>query len=278
MKTKKYLFGLALTSVFAVYSCGNGSESVKEEITEEEVVEEVVELSCQIKSYSFSLGEMSRTMNFSFDESGKVNSVETVDAGKEESQVMNYAYDENGKLSSFELDKSKATYLYNESGQLTEIKGEGNISTRTFEYDDQGRINKQVTLFGRKPYTTHLYTRTEDGALSGLTILDNKGEETEAYVLTFDDKKNPFVNLGAFANSGEMMLGYAVGNYEHNLVKTEKTYKKKTSYMIDGEYKNAGDTEINELKLAYNESGYPTEVIRTRGDDEIATKIEYDCK
>lgn len=276
---KKQLFPTALFSALLLVSCGGHEEketAATEDQNETSEAEVVEQKSCNLKSYSFALGDRSRTMNFTWD-GDHVSSVETVTSGSDQTQKLTYSYNENGTVASFELDGGKANYIYNDEGKLTEIKGEGSLNTRTFEYDDQGNIVKQVTLFGGKPYTTHEYSY-ENGVPVKVAVYDKGGALTEENAITYDDKHNPFVNMGVFANSSEMMLGYPVANQEHNVAKITKTYKKKTSYMIDGAYKMPGDTETNELNRAYDENGYPVSEIMKRGDNEIKSEFTYDCK
>ena len=73
------------------------------------------------------------------------------------------------------------------------------------------------------------------------------------------------------------MLGYPVGNYAHNAVSIVKTYKKKSSWKVNGEYKMPGDTETNNITYEYNEDGFPSAHIRGRNDNEIRTEMSYIC-
>jgi YD repeat-containing protein len=260
-----YLLLFGLLSTITLVSCG-GTESSEQSTTEsaennEESAEPEMK-SCQLKSYSFQLGDKSRTLHFKYD-GVNLKSLEMTEAGKDETQAMSYTYDESGKLNSFELDKSKATYIYDANGLLTEIQGEGSLNTRTFEYDEEGRMIKQVTMFGGKPYTTHLYSY-ENNAPSKVELM-MKGELYETYALLFDDKKNPLMHKGIFANSAEMMLGYAVANFQHNVVSITTTNKK-------------GEEDKRELTYDYDDNGYPTSEKRKRGDQEIVTVYEYDCE
>lgn len=260
-----YLLLFGLLTTMTLTSCG-GAESAEDAAgetaeTQEEAAEPEAK-SCKLKSYSFQLGDKSRTLHFNYD-GENLKTLEMTEAGNDEKQAMNYTYDESGNLSSFELDKSKATYVYDADGRLIEIKGEGNLNTRTFEYDEQGRMIKQVTLFGGKPYTTHVYSY--DNETPTKVELMMKGELYETYALLFDDKKNPLMHKGIFANSAEMMLGYAVANFHHNVVSVTTTNKK-------------GEEDKREYTYEYDENGYPTSEKRKRGDQEIVTVYEYDCQ
>lgn len=263
MKTN-YLLICSVALSATLFSCGN-SESTEAETSETAEVEAEAETpeskDCKLKSYSFQLGEKARTLNFNYD-GDNLKSLEMTEKGTDETQALSYAYDEAGNLSSFNLDKNKATYVYDADGRLTEIKGEGNLNTRTFEYDEQGRMIKQVTLFGGKPYTTHVYSYEND--IPTKVDLMMKGELYESYTLVFDDKHNPLMHKGIFANSAEMMLGYAVANFQHNIVSVTSTNKK-------------GESETREYSYEYDENGYPTKEKRKRGDQEIVTEYVYDC-
>lgn len=253
-----YLLLFGLLTTMTITSC-EGTESTEDAVGE---TAEPETKACKLKSYSFQLGDKSRTLFFNYD-GDNLKTLEMTEAGTDEKQAMNYTYDESGNLSSFELDKSKATYVYDADERLIEIKGEGNLNTRTFEYDKQGRMIKQVTLFGGKPYTTHVYSYENETPT--LVELMMKGELYETYALLFDDKKNPLMHKGIFANSTEMMLGYAVANFQHNLVSVTTRNKK-------------GEEDKREYTYAYDENGYPASEKRKRGDQEIVTVYEYDCQ
>jgi len=279
MKKIQYLASAFVMAVMLV-SCGGDTakdgEASNDDANNEQQEEVAESKNCTLQSFSFKLGESGRTMNFKYNE-GVLDSVETVTMGRDMTQSMAYTYNENGTMATFQLDETIATYVYDESGRLTQITGEGSLNTRTFEYDDAGNIVKQVTMFGDKPFTTHEYIY-ENGAPIKVTISDKNGEATEENTITYDDKANPFAGKGLFSNSMEMMMGYPVGNYAHNAVSIEKTYLKKSSWKVDGEYKMPGDKESNDIKYEYNEVGYPTAHIRVRGDKEIRTELTYICE
>lgn len=264
MKTN-YLLICSIALSATLFSCGN-SETTEEETAENMEMEQEAEASepkdCKLTSYSFKLGDRSRTLNFIYD-GDNMKSIEMSEKDSDEKQSMDYTYDEAGKLAAFTLDKSTATYVYDENGRLTEIKGEGSLNTRTFEYDENGNMIKQVTMFGGKPYTTHVYTY-ENNIPSKVDLM-MKGELYESYKLVFDDKNNPLMHKGVFANSSEMMLGYAVANFQHNVVSIETTNKK-------------GESETKTISYEYDELGNPIKELRKSGDKEIVTEYTYECK
>lgn len=258
-----FVFSIALSSM--LFSCGNSETAENDEQNSESTENEIVEAApkhCKLKSYSFQLGDKSRKLSFIYD-GDNLKSLEMTEKDSDTKQSLDYAYNESGSLSAFSFDKNKATYTYAENGQLTEIKGEGNLNTRTFEYDENGNMIKQVTMFGGKPYTTHTYSY--EGGTPTKVELSMKGELYESYAITYDDKNNPLQNKGVFANSSEMMFGYPVANFAHNIVTVVTTNKK-------------GETEERSISYEYNENGYPTKEIRKRGNQEIVTEFDYDCE
>lgn len=263
MKTN-YLLICSVALSATLFSCG-GSETAEAESTESGETAEVeapAPKQCKLKSYSFQLGEKSRTLSFNY-EGESLKSLAMTEQDSEDAKSLDYMYDESGKMTSFSMEGSKATYVYDANGRLTEIKGEGSLNTRTFEYDDQGRMTKQITMFGGKPYTTHIYSYEND--IPTKVDLMMKGELYESYALVFDDKKNPLMNKGIFANGTEMMLGYAVANFQHNIVSVTSTNKK-------------GESDTRQYSYEYDENGYPTKEKRKRGEQEIVTEYVYECQ
>lgn len=273
---KVHILASAFFMSVMLISCGDSEKSEKNsnEVTPEETA--VESKNCNLNSFSFQLGEMGRTMNFIYD-GDVLNSVNAITLGKNDTLSMTYTYNENGTLASLQNDNSIANYIYNEEEQLTEIKGEGSLNSRIFEYNEEGNISKQTTMFGNNPYTIHEYTY-ENGAPVKVSIVDKNGEVTEENVITYDDKPNPFAGKGIFANSTEMMYGYPVGNHTNNIVSIVKTYKKKSAWKVNGAYKMPGDTDTDTITYEYTEEGYPSARINTKGDREIRLEMTYDCK
>ena len=146
------------------------------------------------------------------------------------------------------------------------------------EYNDNNQIIKQNILWEGKVYSTLQYEYDDNGAPIKASLIDDKGEEAEVYEITYDDKINPFANLAAFGNVSEMLMGYAVGNYKHNVNGITKTYIKKTSYMVNDEYKNPGDQDIDVITIEYNNSDYPISILKEQNGKQAVTNLEYDCK
>ena len=55
-------------------------------------------------------------------------------------------------------------------------------------------------------------------------------------------------------------------------------YKKKTNYKVGGEYKEAGDSEVNEIEYTYNENDYPVSMSRLRKGEKTTMTLEYNCE
>lgn len=272
----KKLFLLLSVSGLVVACSGEANEQdqpTAENETPE--VQEEVKNTCELTTFSFELGSSKRTMNFKYDEEGKPESV-VINIENKEDQTMNYTYDDEGNLVQIETGPTKLSYVYN-GGKLSKINGEGGVSSREFEYDGEGNIIKQVTVFGGKPYTTHQYTYS-NGLPTNVLVLNKNGEEIEEYELAYDDKSNPFVGKGALSNSMEMLLGYPPANTAHNVVSIKKTYKKKSSFKVNGEYKNPGDVDESKIMYDYNEDDYPTSIARENNGKRSEMELGYDCK
>ena len=95
-----------------------------------------------------------------------------------------------------------------------------------------------------------------------------ENELAKTNVFTFDNKNNPNIGFGIMLNSFEMIFGYVIGNYEHNLVKIETTYHLPSKW----ESKEAGDEETRIFEYEYNEYGYP---VKQPGDNEVT--YTYTC-
>ncbi|MBL4861915.1 MAG: hypothetical protein JKY09_02715 [Crocinitomicaceae bacterium] len=274
MKKRNILFALPF-SLFMLGACGgDGTDPLNNDPIADD--QKQPKKMCMMKTMSFELGTSKRVMFFEY-KKGKLSTVKTDIEGKE-SQTMVYNFNKSGNLQSFLSGSTIANYVYNGKDQLISIDEERGLSTRTFEYNDEGQISRQVTVFGGKPYTTHIYEYDADGQPIKVTILDKSYEETEVNEITYDDKSNPFKNKGGMVNSMELVLGYPVGNQDHNVITIKKTYKKKTAYQVNGKYMNPGDVVVNQISYEYNENGYPTSMHRKRGNKERELVIAYTCE
>lgn len=273
---KKLFLFLSVSSL--IVSCSGKSAEEDQSLADDEtsdVAEEVQKKTCELTTFSFELGASKRTMNFSYTEDGKPESV-VINIENKEDQTMNYTYNDEGNLTKIETGPTKLSYVY-DGDRLVKINGEGGVSTREFEYDGEGRIVKQVTVFGGKPYTTHKYSYT-NGLPTIITVLDKNGEEIEEYTLEYDDKNNPFIGKGALSNSMEMLLGFPAANTPNNVISIKKTYKKKSSFKINGEYKNPGDVDESKIIYVYNEDDYPTSIARENNGKRSEMELDYNCK
>lgn len=275
---KQTFFAFGFAALLMAACGGESSNSTENGEDSEEVVElEVEKKTCYLTAMEFELMNKERTIKFEH-ENGKVSSSKLFVQGEDKNQDSKYERNENGQLTQIMTGASILKYVYDSQGKLMSIDGGGNFNTRTFEYNAEGQIVKQVTMFGSKPYMTHLYEYNEEGLPVMVTILDKSGAETDVSEITYDDKRNPFKGMGASSNSMEMMMGYPVGNCEHNVINIKKTYKKKSSYKIQGKYKMPGDVDENEITFEYNEDDYPVSMSRKSGENTRTVTLSYDCE
>lgn len=275
---KHLLFTLPL-ALFVLASCGGESSNDEKDggNSTGETKDEVVKKTCKITSMSFKLGDKDRVLQFEYKEGGDLSKVETIVNGEDQNQTMSFNYHENGKLQAFLSGSMIAAYVYDDNERILKINGESGLNTRSFEYNDQDQISKQVTEFGGKPYMTHEYKYDANGQPTEVSVFNKAGELTEVNTIKYDDKINPFVNKGVSVNSMEMMLGYPVGNQTHNITSITKVYQKKSSYQINGAYKQPGDMDVNEIEYTYNENGYPISMSRLRKGEKSTMTLEYNC-
>lgn len=231
---------------------------------------------CRMTSMSFIIGSTPRTLRFFYDQS-VLSKIETYENGENINTTMAYSFNDKGGIQSFLSGRVIAKYVYDDNGRVRSINGERGLNTRTYEYNSKGQVIKQITEFGGKPQTVHEFEYDSKGQPFIVRVYNKNGVLTEVNEITFDDEKNPFKNKGAFVNSMEMMLGYPVGNFEHNVIAIKKTYKKKSSYTIGGKYKMPGDVDNNRIAYRYNNSGYPVEVSRIRSGQKSTMQITYEC-
>ena len=233
---------------------------------------------CQLKSFRFFAGHpkspqgrTKKTVNYEYDKSGKI--IKAVAEG-DEKDVGTYTYDEKGRLSVCDIPPNKnnqnkglnATYVY-EGDRLVEIKGGGVISPRSFVYNEQGLIWKQITSFNGKPYSTTTFEYNDQGDPVKATTTSNtvkavKPKIMMAYELTYADKKNPFIGL-SIGNSTELFLGYPVGNH--------------TKLLVDKKSLTKGGMQAKEQKFEYNDQGYPVKITDPSDPETGISTLSYDC-
>lgn len=279
---KHYFLLLILISGVFLFSCQNATDNNVETNDSTNVVNdepvEVIKKTCSLSKFSFDYGGNKNEIKFIYNEEGKIVSSEMKWGESEEVRSAAYVYNEDGSLAEVGTDGSKIKYIYDEKGKLVTLEGEGSLSTRTLEYNDAGQIIKQNIMLGGKVFSSFIYEYDENGAPVKASLYDNKGEEAEVYEISYDDKINPFAGMAAFGNVSEMLMGYPVGNYIHNVNGITKTYVKKTAYMINDEYKNAGDKDVDKITFEYNESDYPISILKEQNGKQASTLLEYDCK
>lgn len=273
MRLKLFLLPL-LVALFLV-SC-NDDEMKKNPSTMEDVKVTVVNKKCQIQTMNFDFGDKKRVLEFKY-QNRKLAKVETIENGVDLNQTMAFNYNDHGGIQTFLSGAVIAAYIYDDKNRILKINGNKGLSTRTFEYNENGQISKQITINGGRPYIIHEYKYDKKGHPIEVSIYDNKGELTEVNQIKYDNQINPFKNKGVFVNSMEMLLGFGVGNFDHNVVEIVKTYKKDTNYKINGAYKLAGEKEVNKIKYKYNENGYPVEMFRIRSGSETVMTLTYKC-
>jgi len=279
MKLKNLILTLPI-SLFILVSCGDQSTDADDKTgsTDQPVEDGVAKKNCHITSMSFKLGDKDRVLKFEYKEGGGLSKVETLVNGEDLNQTMAFNYHENGKIQAFLSGSIIAAYVYDDDGKVLKINGEKGLNTRTFEYNSEDQIIKQITMFGTNPYMTHEYKYDANGQPIEVSVFDKSGELTEVNTIKYDDKINPFVNKGALVNSMEMMLGYPVGNQAHNITSISKEYKKKTNYKVGGEFKEVGDVDENKIEYRYNENDYPVSMSRLRNGEKTTMTLEYDCE
>ncbi len=268
---------MCLVSVICWMACGGGSDKSAEDPIK--AGNDSPENACSITEMKFSLGQQQRSIKIIYDGS-RVKQISLNIDGKPSEQQVAFGYDTDGRLKTVKdlLNKSGMKYHYDGQGRLLSIEGEGNLSNRTFEYNEQGQIIKQSTVMNGKPFAVQEFEYDEAGQPVVSKIFDTQGALSHTTTFEYDDKYNPFVGLGAFMNSMELMLGYPIGNYGHNITRMTTTYSQKSKWKIDGSYKNPGEQVEKSLFYEYNAEGYPVKVTRNKGGDrENQTTMTYNC-
>jgi hypothetical protein len=178
---------------------------------------------------------------------------------------LQYYYTKDGKIKYYTLANFRATYEYDQDGRLTGIKDcYGVGESMRFRYDSNGNIVEQYNI-GNDTLQQHIYTY--DKGLPVKIRYKYKGKLNPAEThLIYDNKPNPFINLGPMQNPLDTRYGYPVGNCKHNLVK---------SIVKDIATGKALDTLT--WKIDYNGNGYPKSI---RGDGSFTFEdgeFIYDC-
>lgn len=254
---------------------GDSATIEKEESTPKQ--EDLSTVECDLAGFSFVLGDRERSLSMEYEGELLVGAVMR-EKGSLAEQRVKYEYDGKGRLTGVSLDgDSRADYVYNDEGQVARVDGSGNLMSRAFVYDDDGRITTQTTFFNGNPYNTLQFGYDDEGVLRTVALIDKNNEAVETKSLEYDDKKNPFRNTGPWVNSTEMLLGYPVGNCPNNIVKITTTYDKKTAYQVNGKIREAGETSVQERAFQYNAQGYPEKITLNRNGATQDINISYNC-
>ncbi len=230
---------------------------------------------CRINKFNYDYGGNKHYVELKYNKNNILEYATTGTAGAK--RKILYEYNQNGNLKTIRIDSSAIVYHYDAKGRPIKLEGIGMIQTREFEYDDNNNIIVQKIIWANKIFSTMHYEYDTTGAPITITVTDTEGNQAELYNITYDDKINPFVNLGTFVNITELLLGYPVGNFKHNVTRIVKTYLKQTKYTINGKYKFPGDNDIDNITYKYNTAGYPVEILKQQNNKTAGVKIKYNC-
>ena len=258
------------------YACSNSSvaDNNLNSITDNVTVAEGKEVAKDITSNLIGINTKSYKIALNYEKDYLTNAIITSD-WKKGSDTINYSYNKTGKLNNFSTKHSKYSSLY-KNGLITNIKEEGEWEKNTeFTYNDENRIATQSHVFRGKTLRTFEYKYNENGAPVKVISINVKGVKTEEITLEYDDKHNPFVNKGHLVNMTELMLGYPVGNYRHNVTKLTKKYLVTSSHTINGKPRQAGDIDVTEYSYSYNEHGFPTSITTKFQDRKATMTLSY---
>jgi hypothetical protein len=267
----KHLSLVVLLALFVLVSCDSDSKIDAQEVKEEAKKE------CQLVSMNFDLGGIKRRLAFDNKKDGQVI-IQTIDNGKDIGQTMHFNLHEDGRIQAFLSGTMIAAYVYDDDNKLLSINGEKGLNSRKFEYNEKGQLIKQVTMFGDKINMVHTYEYDADNQPTKVLIYDKYDELIEENAIRYDDKINPFKNKGAVINNTELLLGFPVGNHDHNVVEIKRTYMTNTTYKIRGAFRKKGDRQVDRNYYKYDKSGYPFQVGRMKMGKQSIMTLNYDCK
>ncbi len=266
----KHLLSVALLALFVLFSCDSDPKNDEQDGKEEAKKE------CQLTSMNFDLGDRKRSLVFEYEKDGRLG-IQTVDDGKDIGQTMFFNFHDDGGIQAFLSGTMIAAYVYDDDNKILSINGEKGLNTRKFEYNEKGQIIKQVTLIGDKANLVHSYEYDDDNQPVKVSIYDKFDELIEENVIQYDNKINPFKNKGAVINNTEMLLGFPVGNHDHNIVEITRTYMTNTTYKIRGALRKKGERQVNRNFYKYDKRGYPLQVGRMKMGKESIMTLTYDC-
>lgn len=268
---------LLFTALIMNACCGNSSCDTGDEKEKKE--DKTSSKTCLFSALSFNMEETKKTLQAHYNEGKLVSIDEVVDTTIK--QAAKYEYNENGQLSAINYgvmqegnDSSVYKFIYDENNRLIKLEGVGNLQTRTFEYNDNDQIEKQLIMWDGKPYNIKEYGYDEKGLPVEIKDINTNGEVATIYSIEYDGNPNPLIQLGPILNINDILYGYPIACAEHNIKSIITTYKKDSPWKINGKEIKAGMVDTTLTTYTYNNSGYPTSLDRNQSK----INFEYTCE
>lgn len=233
-----------------------------------------------IYSVAAFFGDASERADIERDEQGRIASI--VANNNRGTDTYEFSYDENGNVVGYSfsaLDSDDVTITYNEDGNIA--SAEGDLSSRRYTYDDQGRV-ATMELVDEYGSSTTTFTYDDAGHLIREFIPDDGTTNYTEVEYTYDEAGNLTRRVeregwgeGVAGTSGPSS---AERRFEHeydeagNCVRTAIS----TGGVEDGEKSN--DVEVAVFEATYDESGNITEFVASiKGDSEpVVETYVYD--
>lgn len=158
-------------------------------------------------------------------------------------------------------------YFYNKDKLIKRIETNKNGKKSfyySYNYDNEGLIITETLTSKHKVVIVYKYY--QDAPIEAQIFHDDKLRIS--YNFFYDNKINPFINLGLVNISRMMSYGYAVANYKHNLIKV--ITRPNENYYVNGKYFKKGSIDTSSISYEYNSHDYPI----TCSD---GNTYEYDC-
>ena len=141
-----------------------------------------------IRSVPASFGDAGARANIERDAQGRIASV--VANNSRGTDTYEFSYDEGGNLVGYSfsaLDSDEVTIAYNENGDIA--SAEGRLSSRSYTYDDQGRV-VTMNLVDKYGSSTTTFTYDEAGNLIREFIPDDDSENYVEVDYSYDGAGN----------------------------------------------------------------------------------------
>lgn len=147
------------------------------------------------------------------------------------------------------LEYTYSDHVLNEKGQVVSrrVKGDSN-RTDTFEYDEEGRIVKNVRT---SAYGDEIYTYTYDE--KGLLVEEFQGDRTFNNTYTLDENGRILTKTSVNADGGYTMV-YTYTYNDDGTVATETQQSERSTYVITFTYDEKGRV-ATETSCKEGESG-----------------------